>query len=130
MSTTLKYHWRAIIWVILIFIGCLLPSNDLPSTSFFSRIPHFDKIVHFILYFVFVLFLMAGFIRQFNGTQLKTVLFSFFIAIACGLLIEVLQSEMHAGRSGDVYDMLANTGGALLGILLFNPIRWILKNIL
>lgn len=130
MSTIFKFHWRAIIWLVLIFVGCLLPGSDLPNTSFFSKIPYFDKIVHFGIYFVFILLLMAGFIRQFDGKLWKSILFSLTIALVCGALIEILQSQMHAGRTGDMYDMLANTSGAILGLLLFHPLRWILKNIL
>lgn len=133
MRKILAYHWRAIFWVVVICIGCLLPGDDLPSTGSFisrliERIPHFDKIVHFLIYFVFMLVLVAGFMRQFGGLGWKAYLVSFLIAVSCGVTIEFIQE--YVGRSYDTIDMLANTLGAITGAFCFKPIRWILHNIL
>lgn len=130
MKNVIKYHWRALLWVLLIFAGCLLPPSDLPSTSLFSKIPYFDKIVHFFIYFIFTLFLLAGFNRWHTVLKFKSILISFAIAFLCGLSVEVLQEVMNIGRTGDSFDMLANTGGILAGILFYAPLKWILRNIL
>jgi len=128
MTKVFKYHWRAILWIAVIAIGCLMPGNNVPGTSFFSRIPHFDKIVHFTLYFIFTLFLMAGFTRQYGKTSVKAYLYSFLIAVIIGISIEFIQEKV--GRSFDRYDMLANTIGVITSLILFKPIKWILRNIL
>ncbi|MDR3246250.1 MAG: VanZ family protein [Prevotellaceae bacterium] len=128
MLKLLKYHWRAILWIIVILIGCLMPGDNLPDKSFFSKIPHFDKIVHFMLYFIFALFLMSGFSRQYGKTSAKAYIFSFILAFALGVIIEFIQEKV--GRSYDIYDMIANTLGVIVSLWLFNAIKWILRNIL
>jgi VanZ family protein len=105
-----------------------MPTSNLPDTSFFSKIPYFDKIVHFGLYFVFALFLMSGFVRQYAKMSIKAYIFSFVLAFLLGVIIEFMQET--TGRSYDIYDMIANTTGVIAALLLFNPIKWILRNIL
>jgi VanZ family protein len=137
MLRILKYHWRAILWIIVIAGACLAPpEHKLPATSLFAkilhfcgeRIPYYDKIGHFAMYFVFALFLMSGFSRQYGKTSAKAYCFSFIVAFLLGVLIEFIQETV--GRSYDIYDMTANTAGIIVSLLLFNPIKWILRNIL
>ena len=123
-----KYHWRAILWVGLIALACLTPNDNMPSSSFFARIPHFDKVVHFMLYSVFTLFLMSGFSRQYRKTLPKAYIYSFLIAFSLGVLIEFIQE--HVQRGYDVADMAANTVGIIVALSLFNTVKWILRNIL
>jgi VanZ family protein len=128
MLRTLKYHWRAILWIIVIGFACLMPTNKLPDASFFAKIPYFDKMVHFAMYFIFALFLMSGFSRQYGKTPAKAYIFSFIWAFLFGVLIEFIQEK--TGRNYDIYDMIANTTGIIVSLLLFNSIKWILRNIL
>jgi VanZ family protein len=128
MLRILKYHWRAILWIIIIALACLMPGDQLPNTSFFSKIPYFDKIVHFTMYFIFALFLMSGFSRQYGKTSAKAYIFSFIVAFMFGVMIEFIQEWV--GRSYDIYDMMANTAGIIVSLLLFNTVKWILRNIL
>ncbi|MDR1593727.1 MAG: VanZ family protein [Prevotellaceae bacterium] len=128
MLRILKYHWRAILWIAVIVFACLTPGEKLPGVSFFDKIPFFDKIVHFAMYFIFALFLMSGFSRQYGKTSTKAYIFSFIPAFLLGVLIEFIQEKV--GRSYDIYDMTANTVGIIVSLLLFNPIKWILRNIL
>ena len=100
-----------------------MPSSDIPSTSFLSKIPHFDKIAHFGLYFIFTLLLISGFMLQYPVEKGKSYLLGGLIAFSIGLIIEFLQSLMHLGRSGDFYDMIANSVGIVLALLLFKPLQ-------
>ena len=118
-----RWHWKAILWVVIICFGTLLPGDNLPDTSFFSKIPYFDKIAHFGLYFVFTLFLVSGFLLQYPGERGKAYLLGALIAFSIGLLIEFLQTLMHLGRMGDFYDAIANTSGIILALLLFRPLQ-------
>jgi VanZ family protein len=128
MIKILKYHWRAILWLAVIMFACLMPGEKLSGVSFFFKIPHFDKIIHFTMYFIFALFLMSGFSRQYKKTSTKAYTFSFILAFLLGILIEFIQEKI--GRSYDMYDMIANTVGIIVSLLLFRPIKWILRNIL
>jgi VanZ family protein len=105
-----------------------MPANKVPDVSFFLKIPHFDKIVHFAMYFIFTLFLMSGFSRQYGKTSIKAYVLSFVWAFLFGVLIEFIQEKI--GRNYNIYDMIANTTGIIVSLLLFNSIKWILRNIL
>lgn len=125
-----KWHWKALLWILVICLGSLLPSSDLPSNSFFSQIPYFDKIVHCGLYFVFTILLASGFTKQYQGERAKAYLVSGLIAFSIGAMIEFIQTMMHMGRSGDFYDAVANTTGIVLALILFKPIQRIVPKLL
>ena len=81
-----------------------------------------------MLYFIFTLFLMSGFSRQYSQTLRKAYVYSFLIAFCLGMSIEVVQDEI--GRNFDLLDLAGNTVGIIVSLLLFNSVRWILRNIL
>lgn len=128
-------HWRAILWALVIVACSVISSNKPLHSLLFSKLPYFDKWVHFILYFMFTLFLMSGFSRQYGnssgkkyGTRYKSYLYSFIIAITLGVFLELIQEKI--GRSKDYLDVIANTLGALLALALFFPLKKIFKHVL
>lgn len=49
----------------------------------------------------------------------------YYVIIACiiyGIIIEILQSKLTSYRTGDYLDILANTTGVLMALLIFNQI--------
>ncbi|MFD2789132.1 VanZ family protein [Arenibacter sp. H213] len=104
-------------------------SDVLPSI----RIPHMDKLVHFSFYFgATVLGIMCIWERK-NGriTLQGTILRVVGFAILYGIIIEVLQARFTTYRHGDIWDVLANSVGALLGGLVIKlffsgntPMKW------
>jgi VanZ family protein len=116
----LRYNFPGIIWGILILILMGLPGHDFPDTSFI-KIPNFDKLVHFGLFFIFVFLLLRGFAKQFHFPLLKkyALLFSLLIGIAYGGLTEILQGTVFIERTCDFYDFLADTVGCVLGMTFF-----------
>ncbi|MDR1056240.1 MAG: VanZ family protein [Prevotellaceae bacterium] len=118
-----RYHWKALFWIVIIYLGCLLPGDALPSILFLLKIPYFDKIMHFGLYFVYTLFLASGFLLQYPGEHGKAYLLGGLIAFSIGISIEFLQSIMHLGRLADFYDAIANTIGIIVALLLFKSLQ-------
>jgi VanZ family protein len=121
----LKYNYKALLWAVLILIVCSIPGNELPDISSWN-FPGMDKAVHVFLYFIFTILLVKGFRQQSSFRKLQKHFFIFAIAtgIAYGLLIEIFQQTLLVGRSAEINDVLANTGGTALGIiysLLFRP---------
>jgi VanZ family protein len=94
----------AILWTILIFIGCSLPGRDLPKLGLFD---HFDKVVHFIFFFIF--FVLWRLVPSSNSMIIL------ILAILYGFGLEFYQIHFVAGRSFDVWDGVADTFGALAG---------------
>lgn len=114
----LRYYTPAILWIILILILCTLPGKDIPSNSFLDKI-HFDKFVHFGLFGGIVLFLSLGIYWQKKYISTGTLWLLVLIAAGYGLAIEFIQKYWAIGRSFDMYDVMADTLGAIAGVWVF-----------
>lgn len=77
-------------------------------------LPFKDKFVHFIFYFVFVVFWSFG-LHKINKFRIKV----FFAAVFYGIIIEALQYAVTENRTADFYDVLANSFGALVAFIVF-----------
>ncbi len=92
--------------------------DDLPS----FEIPHIDKAVHFTFYFVAVI-LGAMAVREYTegkAAYRKTLLLTCSSMIVFGIIIEAIQYVFTLDREGDIFDGLANSIGALCGVLAVN----------
>jgi glycopeptide antibiotics resistance protein len=103
----------ALIWTAFIASSCLLPASVFKPFSF-QNLLGLDKLIHLILYFVFVQ--LWGLSNKHLNLKKKIVILS--LGIIYGILIEFLQSAMNNGRSFEVDDMIANTIGCILGVYL------------
>lgn len=102
----------AILWTLLIFILCFIPAKELPEVD----IPLADKWVHFILFGVFTFLWLCSKPSRKPGFLLLV----FAAGIFTGWVVEELQGLLaFLGRSKDVMDILADSIGGLLGVLLF-----------
>ena len=90
------------------------PASGLPKTGL-QNIPHSDKIIHAgmfcILSFVFL------FDSDKTGANLfkRTVLF-LILCIAFGIFTEYIQHAYIPGRHGNVFDIVADATGSIIGI--------------
>lgn len=75
-----------------------------------------DKVLHLSI------FLVLGFIFKVSFPRLY---FCYFIQIMLiyAFLTEILQEEMHWGRSMETLDILADTVGALLGYFIYQKVK-------
>ena len=82
-----------------------------------------DKYLHFTAYFGLTLLWYFALKDRIN----KKV-FKFFVPLAIiiyGIILEVLQGGITNYRTGDFYDVVANTIGVLIAVLLINKfISW------
>lgn len=125
-----KYSWPpAIVAIIIFYLCCLIPTRDIPEVGFDFFIPT-DKIVHFLMYFGLALVASFNYIydKQGNIIILKLILFAVFIPILYGGVIEIIQNKYFPERSGDWYDFLADTLGALASLPLSLWFRRFLLN--
>ncbi len=109
---TKQARFIAILWTLLIFIGCFTPGQDLPKVD----VPLIDKWVHLVLFGGFTfLWLCAYPIRT-----IPRLLIMFLTAVAIGCFIELMQGLLtFLGRSMELMDAVADAIGGLLGIGLF-----------
>lgn len=105
-----------LIWLAFIAYASLSPADEIPK----FKIQHFDKIVHFCLYFGFV-FLLIPIVLN-TKKIVKSYVIAVVIAATSGIIFELLQYYMAIGRTASVYDELANATGALIGTLIYHLI--------
>lgn len=110
----LTYFWKPLLWLAIICYALFIPASDLPIKPFL-KIPHFDKMVHFGLFFVFCLLLL----RPFKKLQLKYYLLAPLISILLSALLEFSQHVLSNSRSSDVKDFIANSMGVLAAVVFF-----------
>ncbi|WP_243456871.1 VanZ family protein [Polaribacter batillariae] len=82
-----------------------------------APISHIDKWQHSFAYFTLSICWLLSFFRKPHKKYLIV-----FLCILFGIIIEILQSELTSYRTGDYLDVLANTTGVFLGLVVFNQI--------
>ena len=104
-----------------LFLGWVLVITGLSLFDFSPdnkgiEIPYLDKLVHFTFYFVFVV--LGGMVLKYqkmNTKPLRNLIFLIALAIFYGLVMEGLQSLLPVDRTAEIWDVLANTIGAIMG---------------
>ncbi len=104
--------------LVILYVGCivalsLLPPQDFPKLPVFEG---FDKVVHFMMYFILSLLLSWAVKAEQKYMRLFLII---PVTIGWGIFMEIMQYEMHLGRSFDFYDILANSTGVGVGVLLY-----------
>jgi len=107
----------------MILLATLLPSSSMPSLSIWDLFS-FDSFAHAFLFAGLSFLMIVGLTKQFTYPKLRhyAIRSSLFISSMFGILIELLQHFFVYGRQGDIIDVLANTIGCLIGMLLFKLI--------
>jgi VanZ family protein len=113
-------HWKSIAWALLIFVFCAIPVSSVPHYKLFL-FPHFDKLVHLFFYWVLgsILFYEMNAISGYNSIGFKSIVIVGTITIGYGFFIELIQFILLPGRTGDLWDVFANTTGFFLSAILY-----------
>jgi VanZ family protein len=101
---------------IIIMYLSLARSETFEKVSFY-KIPFLDKIVHFGMYFALMTVIIIV-----NRKSLKSHRYFFLIALIpffYGILMEILQATLTTTRSGSFYDVVFNSAGILVSLLLW-----------
>jgi VanZ family protein len=104
----------AIGWLILISILFFLPGSALPKENWFDKI-YIDKWVHVGLFAVLIFLWRSSFNWDINSYNLLLLL----AAVLYGFLVEVVQLYWIPNRSFDMYDVLADASGSIVGLLVW-----------
>ena len=99
----------AIAWAGVIFYLSSQPSIDTPSLF-----PGQDKLFHMVAFGVLGFFLMGGMKTTNSGYRTRQVWFVVALVVLYGLLDEFHQYFV-PGRDADIFDVLADAAGGLLG---------------
>ena len=102
-----------IYWAILTYM-LLKPGEE--NHEYWFMFNGIDKIIHLSIF----AFLGFSYKAAFPKSSFSIFI---YIMLIYAFLTEILQEEMHLGRSMEFYDIIADTTGVLLGFYLFNKIK-------
>ena len=107
--------WKrlALAYFLMTTILLLWSGNALPKTNLIT-IPFFDKIIHLILFAL----LSALFLKAYPSSQKYWKAKILVCIILYGILIEFVQLYLVPFRSFEIVDILADSLGALSGLIL------------
>lgn len=126
----LTSFWKTILWICVILFLSLSSGDNLPHPRWLMFL-HIDKVVHFVMYFVFALALIHD-SQNNDQTRLQRgqiSLLSVLIVTSCGGIIEILQAIPAIHRNCDFFDFLANAAGAVLAAALYRIFEPLLDKI-
>jgi len=108
----------AVFFTLGVTIASLASLNNMPNIE----VPGKDKTIHFLFYFVLTLIWNFALQKKYINWALKYIIV--FFVIGYGIVIEVLQGVLTKNRQADVYDVIANSAGTIVALIV---IIW-LKN--
>lgn len=107
-----------IAYTLVLTLLLLFPSTDVPDIE----VPFLDKIGHVSLFaFLALIWAMYSWVKT-EGTRARLFLILPVIFLY-GIIIEVLQELFFQPRTGDIWDVVANFVGIVLGGLIFYVLR-------
>ncbi len=115
-----KYH-KTLGIIFIVTLLSLMNTSDLQPEDI-KLIPHFDKIVHFLMYFTLAfVFMFEYYIHHHKSiSKISSIL---ILPLIYGGLMEVLQITITSYRSGDWWDMLANGSGIFAAFFAVKILR-------
>ena len=110
-----KYaYYIAVLYALGLAFVSLVNLRELPK----PRIESGDKLFHFIAYFILTLLWFNAFTIQGKSKKWHVIFKACVFSFLFGIIIEFLQSTFTNTRVSDAYDVLANTLGMLLAVLV------------
>jgi VanZ family protein len=104
----------AISWWIIMCVLFFLPGSAFPSENWLSKI-YFDKLVHIGLFAVLLFLWRSAFDWELPNYNFILL----FLALLYGLAVEFIQRYFVPNRDFDLYDVLADTIGAMIGLAIW-----------
>ena len=108
---------RSLTWSLVILYICSIPSYKVNRVKIFD-FDYFDKLVHFLLYYVFSIILYFDLLHYKDLLKKKLNIYIYIILIPLfwGILIELIQYHFMVTRKGSIYDIIANTSGIIISL--------------
>ncbi|UGS21432.1 VanZ family protein [Flavobacterium cyclinae] len=109
-----NYLYLAVIWAVLIAVLSLVSLNSISKEI---NISSNDKFFHFVFYAILTVLLLLY--KRKTKYNLLIILF----VIIYGIIIEILQALLTTNREADIYDAIANSLGAITGLVLLRIVK-------
>ncbi len=116
-----KHTKWAMLWALSILVLCGIPGKDIPRISFLELLS-FDKLVHAGIFFVLLLLTVRGFILQttFYILNRHPKIIALLLCIIYGGLLEIMQGTLFEQRSASMFDFIADSVGATIGLFAYD----------
>lgn len=117
-----KHQRLTVLWALLILLLCVMPGKSLPNWEW-ADIFQIDKFIHALLFVVLAFLMATGMRRQQSAGTLRVGSWwtTAVVCILYGIGLEIMQGTMLTGRTGDPLDGIANSVGAVVGLVY---LRW------
>lgn len=110
-----QFFLISVLYTTALAVVCLIKLNNLPNIG----VSFGDKIFHLLAYLVLTFLWVNTFIYNFKLKKVFAIVYGGVFCMAFGIIIEVLQGSVTSYRSSDIYDVLANTLGVLIMVMIF-----------
>lgn len=121
ISLLKKHSYKlAMLWALVIFGLCSMPGRLIPSVNWLELLS-FDKWVHAGVFFVLVALLEISVTANDQNTNL--IYLYFILSVLYGGSLEIMQATVFSERSANWLDMIANSFGCLMALLLNGKIN-------
>jgi len=109
--------WTFTVWFIIMCVLFFLPGSDLPQSSWLDQL-HVDKLVHVGLFAVLLFLWHSAFPARNNNYGLWML----GAALLYGFGVEVVQLLWVPNRSFDLFDVVADFLGSIVGWLVWREV--------
>jgi VanZ family protein len=113
LKKTLFFFFAALAWLLISTWLLTLPGNKFPQENWMDKIG-VDKMVHIVMFALLVILWSMALGRP------KLFLPVAFLALAYGIAMEFVQRYCIVNRSFDVWDIVADAAGCVLGYYAVN----------
>ena len=109
-----KFRWiPPVFWGLLITVLSIIPGG--PGNLNFLGIPYFDKVGHFGMYAVWAFLIFNACAGNPGWSLRKAFWWTLMLGACVGVGLEFLQNMMALGRQFEIWDMVANACGVIVG---------------
>lgn len=112
-SKKILYTLCILYYAFITFLSSI-PSKEQPSLSFLPQIPHFDKIIHFVLYGLWgalISYSLYRFPQKLFHTKLRII--SLFVILFSLAALDEYHQSFVPGRDMDFLDFIADCAGLI-----------------
>ena len=117
-------YWQnnALFWALIVTLGITIGSLINPSYIAYPGVKISDKVLHFGAYIVLILSWLV-YVKK-NRVSINHWLVLIYLVVF-GIIIELSQRYLTQSRTGEIWDIMSNTLGLFMGLMIFN--FWIKK---
>ena len=112
-----------LLWAAFITLVSCLPGHEIPE----SKLLEYDKLGHFGVYAILSVFILCWKWKQYSESLegLNQYIWPLIFGVILGIILELLQGYVLAGRYFDMKDVIANIIGSIVGAVFA---LWMLNN--